>query len=56
VRLVDVASESYQVALEYMIRLDRADLDDEDQLARLAKQAKTSPAAFRERLGAAAVG
>ena len=55
VRLVDVESESYAVALQYMIRLERADLEDEAQLGRLAAEAKTTSAEFRERLGAAAV-
>lgn len=47
-RLVDVESESYQVALEYMIRLKPNDLKDEAQVARLADAANISVKAFHE--------
>lgn len=53
VRLVDVATESYQVARSYMIRLEPADLA-EPALARLAAETKLSPEAFRARFLAAA--
>ncbi len=52
VRMVDVDSESYRVALEYMIRLRPEDLDDADQLQRLASVAGMEPGAFKERFGA----
>jgi 6-phosphofructokinase 1 len=54
VRLVDITSESYRVALEYMIRLKPEDLEDASRLARLAKTARMSEEAFRERFAVAA--
>ena len=52
VRMVDVGSESYRVALEYMIRLRCDDLEDAEQLRKLADKAHMDPAAFRERFRA----
>jgi ATP-dependent phosphofructokinase / diphosphate-dependent phosphofructokinase len=49
VRLVNVESSSYRVAREYMIRLDRADLDDPGRLGQLAQAARMEPEAFRDR-------
>ena len=49
VRMVDVSSESYQVARHYMTRLDKADLQQADVLNRLAAAAGTSPQAFARR-------
>lgn len=54
VRLVDVRSDLYRVARAYMIRLERADLDDPQMLARLAAEARTTPEQFRRRYLAAA--
>ena len=51
VRMVDVATESYQVARNYMIRLDRDDFEDPERLAKLAAEAKMTPQQFRERFG-----
>lgn len=51
VRMVDVNSESYRVALEYMIRLRPEDLDCADQLQRLASVAGMEPATFKQRFG-----
>ena len=51
VRLVDLDSASYRVAVEYMIRLDEEDFADEKQLARLADSAGMGSEAFRERYG-----
>jgi 6-phosphofructokinase 1 len=48
VRLVDIASTRYAIARRYMIRLRRDDFDDPQELARLAKTAKLTPAEFRE--------
>lgn len=48
VRLVDLNSEHYRVAREYMIRLEPEDLDDEEKTKRLAEAAGIAPAAFRE--------
>jgi 6-phosphofructokinase 1 len=45
VRLVDVSTESYQVAREYMIRLEREDLE-EPRLSRLSAQTNLSPERF----------
>jgi hypothetical protein len=51
IRLVDVESSSYRVAREYMIRLDREDLEDPDKLCPIAAAAGLSPKAFRDRYG-----
>jgi 6-phosphofructokinase 1 len=40
VRIVDVHSEHYTVARDYMIRLERRDLEDAELLARLASSAE----------------
>ncbi|MBV8424213.1 MAG: hypothetical protein JO349_03415 [Candidatus Eremiobacteraeota bacterium] len=50
VRLVDVTTESYEVARKYMIRLETTDLE-EPRLSRLAVQTKLSPQEFAERFG-----
>jgi 6-phosphofructokinase 1 len=50
VRLVDTTTESYQVALKYMIRLQADDLI-EPALSRLAGQTKLSPSEFSEQFG-----
>ena len=49
VRTVNVESESYQVAREYMIRLERSDLEDEKALGALATAAGMDPQEFRRR-------
>ena len=51
IRLVDIDTETYKVAHEYMIRLKQADLEDPEQVDRLAKAAGLSPEQFRERFG-----
>ena len=51
VRLVNVESSSYRVAREYMIRLDREDLEDPDKLGPIAAAAGLTPEAFRDRYG-----
>jgi 6-phosphofructokinase 1 len=48
VRTVDVATESYQIARSYMIRLEASDLAGES-LTRLASLTKLSPQAFHDR-------
>lgn len=48
-RLVDVTSEHYHVAREYMIRLEPRDLRDPQTLARLAAAARTTPQDFASR-------
>jgi 6-phosphofructokinase len=47
IRLVDLQSESYKVAREYMIRLDPEDLVDDARCARLAQAAGMSVEEFR---------
>ncbi|MCR4439745.1 MAG: diphosphate--fructose-6-phosphate 1-phosphotransferase [bacterium] len=49
-RLVDVTTESYQVAVEYMVRLHQRDLDDTKFLAEMAKLAREDPEHLRQRL------
>jgi 6-phosphofructokinase 1 len=50
IRGVDIATPSYRVAREYMIRLEREDFEDSTKLALLAQAANNlSPDAFRER-------
>jgi ATP-dependent phosphofructokinase / diphosphate-dependent phosphofructokinase len=51
IRQVNVASSSYRVAREYMIRLDRRDLDDPDKLRPIAAAAGLAPQHFRDRYG-----
>ena len=48
VRLVDIDSEHYRVARDYMIRLEPDDLEDEEKLRRLAEAARMSPEDFRD--------
>lgn len=55
IRLVDVTTESYDVARSYMIRLEPRDLE-EPRLGRLAAQTSLAPAAFAERFATAARG
>jgi 6-phosphofructokinase 1 len=54
VRLVDIQTPSYKVAREYMIRLEKEDLDDPEKLRLLAEAASSqtqrcSPEDFRAR-------
>ena len=49
VRMVDIDSQSYQIARQYMIRLTEADVNNQDALGRYAALAGLSPEAFRER-------
>jgi 6-phosphofructokinase 1 len=53
VRLVDVGSESYAVARQYMIRLGAADLADPLWAKALADAGHTTVADLQERFGAA---
>ncbi|GAC1302908.1 MAG: diphosphate--fructose-6-phosphate 1-phosphotransferase [Vulcanimicrobiaceae bacterium] len=55
IRLVDVTTESYDVARSYMIRLEPDDLT-EPRLGRLAAQTALEPAAFASGFGAVARG
>ena len=56
IRLVNVESSSYRVAREYMIRLDREDLEDPGKLRPIAAAAGLTPEAFRDRYGYLAEG
>jgi 6-phosphofructokinase 1 len=49
VRLVDISSESYQVARHYMTRLEKADLQQPDVLGQLAAAAAMTPQDFARR-------
>ena len=49
VRMVNTNTESYQVALKYMIRLEREDLEDPETLRGLAEIASLSTEQFRQR-------
>ncbi len=49
VRRVDIHSESYHVARDYMIRLEKEDLADPDMKRRLAMAAKMEPDEFERR-------
>lgn len=51
VRMVDVNGESYQVARQYMIRLEPEDRENADNLAKLAASAKLSLEEFNSRFG-----
>jgi len=51
IRLVNVESASYRVAREYMIRLDRQDLEDSERLRPIAEASGLTPNAFRDRYG-----
>ncbi len=49
VRMVDINSEHYRVAREYMIRLEREDLENPEMLAKLADVAKMTPEEFKKK-------
>ncbi len=49
IRLVDINSEHYKVAREYMIRLERQDLENPEMLAKLAAAAKMTPEEFKKK-------
>jgi len=51
VRRVNVDGEAYECACHYMIRLERADFENPEQLQKLAKVASMSPQKFTERFG-----
>jgi 6-phosphofructokinase 1 len=51
VRQVNVESSSYRVAREYMIRLEREDLEDGERLEAIANAARMSAGNFRHRFG-----
>lgn len=55
VRTVDVTSDTYRVARAYQIRLEQSDLEDEEQLGKLAGAARMTPEDFRARFHRAAM-
>jgi 6-phosphofructokinase 1 len=54
VRRVDVDSQLYRVAREYMTRLESEDLEDPEMLAKLADELGVTPEAFKARYRASA--
>ncbi|HET8720500.1 MAG TPA: 6-phosphofructokinase, partial [Nitrospira sp.] len=53
VRMVDTESQSYQIARQYMIRLEDDDFKDQERLARHAALVHLSPEAFVQRFAPA---
>src|SRR6266404_4705672 len=51
VRKVNVDGEAYECACHYMIRLERADFEDPEQLKKLAASVSMTPEEFRRRFG-----
>jgi 6-phosphofructokinase 1 len=51
IRRVDTNGEAYECARRYMIRLERSDFDDPQQLAKIAAEAGMDAEAFRARFG-----
>lgn len=51
IRYVDTSTDSYAVAQEYMIKLKKENFDEPDDLSKLAKAAKMTPEAFRNKFG-----
>ena len=51
IRMVDISTQSYKVAFEYMIRLKKDDFIDNEKLEKLAEAANLPPAEFRKRFG-----
>jgi 6-phosphofructokinase 1 len=50
-RKVDVEGEAYECSRRYMIRLERSDFDEPEELAKLAAAVKMSTDQFRSRFG-----
>ncbi|MBF0292558.1 MAG: 6-phosphofructokinase [Nitrospinae bacterium] len=55
VRLVDIHTETYEMALEYMIRLKKEDFADDEYVKLLAAQTNLSPEDFQKRFERVAV-
>jgi hypothetical protein len=51
VRRVNVDGEAYECACHYMIRLERGDFEDAEQLQKLAGSVGMAPEQFRQRFG-----
>jgi 6-phosphofructokinase 1 len=50
-RKVDVDGEAYECARHYMIRLERWDFEDPEELSKLSATANMSPEQFTQRFG-----
>ena len=50
-RKVDVDAEAYECACHYMVRLERSDFENPDELAKVAAAAGLSPEKFKDRFG-----
>lgn len=48
IRRVDITSDSYQASRSYMVRLERADLENADMLKKLADASKMTPEEFKK--------
>jgi 6-phosphofructokinase 1 len=55
VRMVDIESDRYKIARNYMLRLSASDLDDPRELAKIAAVAGLTPEKFREMFGRTAL-
>lgn len=51
IRMVDITTQSYEVAVEYMIRLKKDDFENGEKLEKIALAANLSPDDFRKRFG-----
>ena len=51
VRMVNVESEGYRVAREYMIRLEAKDFEDSSWVEKMAAAGNVTTAEFRDRFG-----
>jgi ATP-dependent phosphofructokinase / diphosphate-dependent phosphofructokinase len=51
IRMVDIHSDRYRIASEYMIRLKREDFDNSSELAKVAAATNLTPARFRSEFG-----
>jgi len=51
IRYVDVKSERYRIARNYMVRLEKRDIEDTEFLKKMAEAAKMSKEEFLERFG-----
>ncbi len=49
VRMVEIESDSYKVSRSYMVRLQKKDFENADQLKKLVETAKMSEAEFKEK-------
>ncbi len=55
IRLVDIKSESYEVAKAYMIRLKKEDFEDRERIEKLAEAGNLTPEEFEKRFRKVAI-